>query len=216
MGFFKKKSTLSDLSGRSLEELLILAEAAEEPKDRYAILLQAEKADPDNLQVQRKLLLHGRWHERNPAKFDFSVIKCYLLHAFEHPEDHQPQEQQRMTRELFDDERLLRCLELTDNKPQFIREYLEDLAREYMQIFVSGDNRHVPRVFGISFKGSLVKYLAYPAKDIISNIFQSPYLNAEEARMLAQAFYRAFFEHAHGQVGELDKLLGPEIRALLK
>lgn len=216
MGFFRKKTTLLDLTGRSLKELLILAEATEDPKDRYQVLLEAEKINPSDLQVQRKLLLHGRWHERNPAKMDFSVIKCYLLHAFEHPENHLPQEQQRMTRELFDDKRLLRCLELTDNKPQFIKEYLEDLSREYMHIFVAADNSHIPRVFGVSFKGSLQKYLAVPAKDIISNIFQSPYLNAEEARVLAQAFYRAFYEHTHGQVSELDKLLGAEIRALLR
>lgn len=216
MGFFSKKTTLGDLSLRSLEELLILAEAAEDPKDRYAILLQAEKTDPNNLQVQRRLLLHGRWHERNPAKMDFSTIKCYLLHAFEHPEDHLPKEQQEMTRELFDDARLTRCLELTDNKPQFIREYLEDLSREYVHIFIAGDNRHVPRVFGFSLKSSLQKYLAVPAANIISNIFQSPSLNAEEARVLARAFYRAFYEYAHGQVSELDRLLGAEIRALLK
>lgn len=121
-----------------------------------------------------------------------------------------------MARELFDDRRLLRCLELAPDREAFLRSYLEELSREYMRVFVAADNRHIPRVFGISFKGSLAKYLAAPAKDILSNILSSPYLDEEEARVLARAFYRAFFEHAGGETGELDSRLGAQLRALLR
>lgn len=216
MRLFSKKSPLPDLEGKSPEELLMLVDSLADPKDKYAVLMKAETLEPDNLEVQRRLLLHGRWHERNPNKVDFSTIKSFLLNAFEHPEKHELSTQRAMARELFDDPRLQRCLELSQDKPAFLKAYLEDLSRDYMHIFVVGDNSHVPRVFGLSFKGGLQKYLALPARDIISNIFQSPYLNREEARVLAQAFYRAFYEYAHGQVSELDSRLGLELRALLK
>lgn len=216
MRLFSKKTPALELSGKSLDELLFLLDTLADPKDRYQVLLAAEALEPDNLITQRKLLLHGRWHERNPAKIDFSTIKSYLLHAFEHPEKHEPKEQRAMARELFDEPRLQKCLEITDDKPQFLKEYLEDLSRDYMQIFVISDNSHAPRVFGISLRGSLQKYLSAPANDIITNIFQSPYLNQEEATVLAKAFYRVFYEYANGQVGELHKLLGDEVRALLK
>lgn len=213
---FSRKSKAPQLEGKSLEELLFLAETQADPVVRHAALTRAEMLAPDNLDIQRALLLLGRLHERSPRAMDFSVIKSYLLHAFEHPEEHPPQEVRQMARELFDDRRLLRCLELAPDREAFLRSYLEELSREYMRVFVAADNRHIPRVFGISFKGSLAKYLAAPAKDILSNILSSPYLDEEEARVLARAFYRAFFEHAGGETGELDSKLGAQLRALLR
>ena len=216
MPLFSKKSALPDLVGKTQEELLFLADTAEDPRLVHHCLNRAEELAPDNLDVKRRLLLQGRLHERDPKRFDLSVIKCYLLHAFEHPEAHTPEEARRMARELFDDPLLLRCLELAGDREAFLRGYLEDLSRDYMRIFVASDNTHVPRVFGISFKGSLHRYLAVPSRDIILNILSSPFLKEGEAAVLAKAFYRAFFEHARGESRELDALLGAEVRAQLR
>jgi len=212
---FSKKSPQPDLANMGLEDLLFVARTQQDPVWRHQALTRAEQLVPENLEVQRALLLHGRLHERDPKKMDFSVIKCYLLHAFEHPEDHPPEEARRMARELFEEARLLRCLKLATDPEAFLREYLQELAREYMRIFVAADNRHIPRVFGISFRGSLARYLAAPACDILRNILSSPHLNEEEARLLARAFYRAFYEFTGGDVTSLDSRLGPQLRGLI-
>ncbi len=182
----------------------------------HRCLIRAEELAPNDPDIQRRLLMLGRLHERDPKRFDLSVIKCYLLHAFEHPDKHTPEEARRMARELFDDPRLARCLALAGDREAFLRGYLEELSREYMRIFVVSDNSHVPRVFGFSFKGSLHRYLAVPARDIIMNALSSSWLNGEEAVVLAKAFYKAFYEHAHGESRELDTLLGAEVRAQLR
>lgn len=212
---FRKSKALS-LDGLGVEALLYEADTRQDPVIAHQALMLAESLEPDNLEVQRRLLLLGRLHERNPRQPDYSVIKCYLLHAFEHPEEHTEAQQKQMARELFDDPRLLRCLQLAQDQAAFLREYLEELSREYLRVFVAADSRHVPRVFGVSFRGSLQKYLAQPARDILCNLLSSPFLSAQEAGLAARAFYRAFFEYAHGDVRGLDQMLGAEIRAQLR
>lgn len=216
MPLFSKKSQLPDVEKMTLDQLLFLADTQDDPKIIYLALNRAAELSPDDLAIQRRLLLLGRLHERDPHKMDFSVIKSYLLHPFEHPEKHKPEEIRQMAHDLFEETRLKRCLELAPDPDAFLRSYFEELSREYVNIFVAADNSHVPRVFGISFKGGLSRYLAIPGRDIISNIFSSPYLSKEEATVLAKSFYKAFYDHTHGEVRELDKLLGAEICGLLR
>jgi hypothetical protein len=199
----------------SLEELLFEARTRQDPVQIHKALSLAEALSPDNLEVHRGLLMLGRLYQRNPRQPDFSLIKCYLFHSFEHPEHHREQALRDMARELFDDERLARCMQLSSDPDSFLRAYLEDLAREYMRIFVAGDTSHFPRVFGMSFKGGMQKYLAVPARDIITNMLCSPFLSPREAVLLARAFYRAYYEHAQGDVSALDELLGAAVCARL-
>ncbi|HSK69422.1 MAG TPA: hypothetical protein VLA21_09205 [Candidatus Limnocylindria bacterium] len=215
MPLFGKKPAPPDLSGKTREELMFLADTADDPAAVRLALLKAEEMDPADTEVQRRLILQGRLHERDPKRPDMSVIKSYLLHAFEHPEDHPPEQERAMARELFDDERLVRAMGLSPDPQAFLRRVLEDLSREYIRIFLLGDSRHVPKVFGISFRHSAEKYIARPARDVIANIFSSPYLSETESRTLARAFYRAFHEESRGDTKELDLQLGPQLRAQL-
>lgn len=216
MPIFKAKKKAPDLTGLSLEQLLYEADTRDDPKDVYAALRKAEELAPENLPVQRRLLMHGRLHERDPRRIDFSVIKCHLLHAFEHPETHNENELRAMAREIFDAPRLMRCLELALEKDAFLREYLRDLSREYIRVFIAPDHTHSPKLLGFSFKGSLPKQLARPAADILLNVLSSPFLNAQEADTLAKAFYGAFHEAMQGEVRELDRLVGAETYARLR
>ncbi len=216
MPFFSKKSPAMDLEGLPLEEYLHIAETEEDPVLIHEALSRAEALAPEDLDIQLKLLLLGRLHERNPKRFDFHVIKSYLLHAFEHPEAHPEEERRRMIREIFDHERLRRATSLAPDAKSFLDQYLLALSRDYMRLFVGGDNSHVPRVFGFTFKGSLAKYLAVPARDIIAGIFSDDNLTQEEAKALGKAFYRAFYDYTNGEVKDLDKNLGPQLRALLR
>jgi|LSQX01.1.fsa_nt_gb hypothetical protein len=216
MGFFSARKQPKNLDLLSLEELLFEADVQQDPQVVYRALTRAEALAPEDLAVQRRLLLHGRLHERSPRTMDLSVIPCYALHAFEHPEQHGETAQQEMIRGLFDGERLKRCLALTDAPEQFLADYLLELSRAYMRIFVAPDTSHAPRVFGISLKGSLQRYLAVPARDIVMNILSSPFLSPAESIPLAKAFYRAFYEHAQGDTQALDALLGADICAQLR
>lgn len=216
MPLFSKKPQTQDLTGLGLEQLLLFADASNDPVQKYQALLLAEQKDPQSLPVQRRLLLLGRLFERNPRQADYTIIPCYLFHAFEHPEDHPMQTQQQMVRELFESERLQRCLALAPDPAAFLAEYHQELAREYLRIFIAGDNSHIPRVFGISLRGSMARYLALPCRDVISNILSSPYLSKQEADSLAKTFYKGFYQFHQGEIAQLDKLLGPQILALLR
>lgn len=216
MPLFKKKTVQPDYDNLSLDQLLFEADTKDDPQAVYAALKKAEQLDPMNLDIQRRLLLHGRLHERDSRHVDFSVIKSHLLNSFEHPEKHREEDIRKMHRALFDEEQLQKCLAMAQDSAAFHQRYLEDLSKDYIRIFLAPDSSHSPRVFGISFKGNLQKYLAVPARDIISNILSSPYLGSGEAIMLAKAFYRAFYEYAQGEVRELDSRLGAEIRAQLR
>ena len=216
MGFFSARKQPKNLDLLSLEELLFEADVQQDPQVVYQALTRAEALAPEDLAVQRRLLLHGRLHERSPRTMDLSVIPCYALHAFEHPEQHGETAQQEMIRGLFDGERLKRCLALCDQSERFLSDYLLELSRAYMRIFVAPDTSHAPRLFGISLKGSLHRYLAVPARDILMNILSSPFLTPTESIPLAKAFYQAFYEHGQGDTQALDALLGAEIRAQLR
>ena len=216
MPLFSKKAPKMNLDGLPIEEYLHIAETEDDPVIIHEALTRAEALAPDNLDIQKRLLLLGRLHERNSKRFDFSVIKSYILHAFEHPEAHSDAQREQMIREVFDHPQLKKALALAPDPDAFMQDYLLALSRDYVRMFVGGDNSHVPRVFGISFKGSLSKYLAVPASDIITNILSSPLLSETEGKMLAKAFYRAFYDYVAGEVKELDKNLGPQMRALLR
>ena len=44
------------------------------------------KEQLEGIELAEEKLYLGRLYERSTRTVDFSVIKCYLLHAFEHPE----------------------------------------------------------------------------------------------------------------------------------
>ena len=215
MSWRKKTQTPEIPDNMTVMELIHEARMAQDPRHAYALLKRAEVLAPDSIEVQRALLMHGRLHERDRRAPDFSVIKSYLLHAFEHPEKHSEEQQRQMVRELFDDKRLQHCLALAQDPQAFLRDYLKDLAQEYMRIFIAGDNSHVPRVFGISNRSSMHRYLAVPAADLLHNVFLCPFLSEEEQLQVGKAFYEAFYRQVDGNTKELDRKLGAQLCARL-
>ncbi len=186
-----------------------------DPKKRYALLLEAEKANPDNLNVQKALLLHGRWHERDRRKLDFSVIKCYLLHAFEEPKAHTAIQREQMVDELFHEERLGRAMSIAPDPRSFLQEYLTALSQEYIRLFLKGSSKHMRPVFGFAPAGKPSKLLAAPAAGMIRSMLGDPLLTDEEQETLARAFYEGFDLECEGETGHLDAALGADL-ALLK
>ena len=59
---------------------------AADPVKKKKLLDQAEALCPDSLHVQREKLYLGRLWQRDLKNIDYHLIKCYLLHVFEAPE----------------------------------------------------------------------------------------------------------------------------------
>lgn len=216
MGLFRKTYQTPEMKGLSARELLARARGASDPRDAYAYLIQAETLEPDCLAVQRELLMRGRLHERNPKHISFFVIKSYVMHAFEHPEKHEERERQRMIREIFDHPRLQRCLALAERPDAFLEDYLQELCRDYMRIFIMPDTTHRPSVLGITVSGRMPAAMAVPGGEVLRNILSSPWLSEREQTLLGKAFYRAYGACMNGAVQPLDARLGENIARLLE
>ncbi len=194
--------------GEDIPGLLRRAQEESDPKKRYALLQKAEEAAPENLRVQLALLLHGRLHERDGRKIDFSVIKCYLLHAFEEPEAYPPARREEMFRELFSQERLVKAMDMAPDGKGFLREYLTALSGEYIHLFLRGSSRHMKPVFGFAPAGKPSRLLAAPAAGMIRRMAGEQALSGDQREMLAGAFYQAYVNEFQGETAYLDEALG--------
>ncbi|MBE5782415.1 MAG: hypothetical protein E7329_03760 [Clostridiales bacterium] len=184
-------------------------------RERYEQLLMKEQENPGDLSVQRELLLLGDHWKKDRKNPDPSLIKCYLFHVFEHPESHSEAQQKKMAREFFDAPRLKKCLALAKDPEAFMKEYLGEMAREYVDIFIWHQKEHVPSLFGFVPPKRIPLYLSLPMGDVIRNIFLCPFLSVAEQQLLSGAFYRACYGFLNGQTEHLDENLGAEVRALI-
>lgn len=62
--------------------------------------------------------------------------------AFEHPEKYSEEGLKSAAGRCFRDPRLMRCLALASDPQAFTEQYLDDLAEEYMRVFIAGDSSH--------------------------------------------------------------------------
>lgn len=216
MGLFAKKYAPPRMEGMDMDTLYARGRSAQDPRDAHAFLSRAAEIAPSDLRIQKELLLRGDLHKRDPQRISFHVIKCYLLHTFEHPEQHEENEQKRMAREIFDHEQLERCLHLAPDREQFMKEYLEELCAEYVRLFIAGDTTHTRAVLGVTLTSKQPAYLAEPAFDVIDNILSFPHYSQEEKTLLAGAFYRAYRTFMEGRTEPLDEKLGNALGRLIR
>lgn len=210
MAFFAKKK-LTVPKDADTNKLLQLARETDDPTFQHKLLLRAEILSPESLQVQKALLMLGRLYERKQNIGDFSLIKCHMLDAFDHPQNYTDEILRAKTREIFDHPRLHKCLELAKNPDAFMQEYLDEICRQYIFLFIAGSSSRSPSLFGIRLgKGTNDKLAAYMA-DILRRILLSPYLEIKEQLLLAKTFYKACYSFFDGGVNKLHGLLGEEI-----
>lgn len=212
---FSKRYSPPRVDDLDVAALLSRARNAKDPRDAHAYLTHAEALAPQNLSVQRELLMRGNLHLRDSRRPSFHVIKCYLLHALEHPEAHDEAEQHRMIREIFDHPRLARCLSLSSTPDIFLRDYLQELCADYVRIFILPDASHRRDILGFSLPAALAATMAAPAYDVLHNIFLSPDLSQQEQQQLASAFYRAYAAQMNGRTQPLDERLGDTLSQLI-
>lgn len=207
---------MKEITPASHETYLALARQEKDPLKKQVLLAQAERIAPEDLAIQKELLLLGDLYKRDGKNPDPRLIKCYLFHIFEHPECHAEEEQEKMAREIFHHPRLQRCLSLAPVPQEFLKDYLLSLSDAYIDIFIRNERSHVPALFGFVPPKRLIRFLSLPAADVIRNIFLCPFLTQEEQALLAGSFYRAFYQYVNGQTEKLDETLGEEIRALIQ
>lgn len=195
--------------------LLSMAVEEEEPVRKEKCLLKAADIAPHDLEVQKALLLLGDLARRDPKKVDFSVIKCYVLHAFEHPEQHDEDTQKRMVREIFDHPQLHKCLSLAVDQHAFMRDYLGALCREYLHTFIEGQREHTGGWLGFQWIGRRVKALSMPCADMVRHMLLCPFMTEAESTLLISVFYRECLSFL-GETKYLDGALGDAICRLIR
>ena len=216
MGLFVKKYAPPRMDGMDVDTLYARGRSAQDPRDAHAFLARAAEIAPDDLRIQKELLLRGNLHNRDPHNITFHVIKCYLLHAFEHPEKHDEAEKKRMAREIFDHEQLNRCLAIAPDQEAFMKDYLQALCAEYVRLFIAGDTSHTRAILGITIGSKQPVFLSIPAYDVICNVLNCPHFSEDEKTLLAGAFYRAYHAHMDGRTEPLDEKLGNLLGRLIR
>lgn len=208
---FGKKRLKEVPMDADVNALLDMSRKETDPVFRHKLLMRAKDINPDDIAVQRAILMLGKLHEKSNKGVDFTKIKCYILHVFEHPEKHSEDDIKSYAMELFNDPQLLLCLRLANDSKDFLEKYLLEIFSDYIRIFVAGDSSNVPSVFGIRPKHSMGRYLAKPMADIISNMMSCPYFTKEQQQLASGLFYRRCFQFLGGDIKWLDEELGTEI-----
>ena len=197
---------LSPAAREADEEALINLRGEKDPVLKYTALTALERENPNSLSVQYALLMHGRLHERNPKKLDYSVIKCYLLHPDEEPDRHPPDERKAFAREIFDHPRLIKCLDLSPDPDAFRTRYLRDLCDAYIGLFLLGSSLYSGSFMGLFRSNHPEKTLAPPAASMMLAIRRDAHLSEDESASLAEAMYQAF-ESRFRDTSHIDRLL---------
>ena len=159
------------------------------PARQYAIIQEALEENPDDFEANEALLFLGRLHEKRRGRdIDFSVIKCHLLCIYDGPERLSASEYGAKHHELFEGEQLRRTMALAQNPAAFFGAYLARMAREYIDLFIRGDNRYATWGFGFSRSmDSLAKSCAEPVRQMIERIRADDLLDDAGRERMARA-----------------------------
>ncbi len=124
---------LPDDGGR--QALLKAADAEEDALLRRERLLAAREAWPDDYEIERRLLYIGRLYERG-GRPDFYRIPFWPLQALEKPREFSAKERARMMAAFFENPEIPRVCALAPDEDTFWRDYLDEMAKEYVALFI--------------------------------------------------------------------------------
>lgn len=178
--------------------------------ERKKILNQGLNACPDSREIKWELLFVGTEEQKKKrvVSLDFSIIKCYILEIYRTPGNFSGERRDRMCAQLFDDPQLQETCALFDDPQQKQREYLQRLCREYLEIFLEGNNEIMGNWFGIRLERNKDKKLAVPIAKMIKEIKKDGKLLPEQQELLVQSLVQAYAGKTGGKTEYLDGLLG--------
>ena len=160
--------------------------------ERKKILEEAKKACPEDPAVDWELLFIGT-PDPKPKRgvIDFSIIKSWLLQIYRKPGDFTREKRNEMRRELFEGNQLQNVLASSADPEGKMREYLERLCREYIDIFLKEDNQLMGNLFGFRIGRNRDKVLENAVNGMIQLIEADKDLTVQQGQMLKEAMIRA-------------------------
>ena len=160
--------------------------------ERKEILERARAACPGDPGIEWELLFIGTPDPKpQRGKLDFSIIKSWLLQIYRKPDDFSAEKRNAMRHELFHGAQLQSVLASCENPEQKMREYLERLCREYVDIFLKEDNQLMGNIFGLRIGRNRTKILENAVEEMIRRAEGDELLSDEEKQMLRESMIRA-------------------------
>ena len=174
---------------------------------RKGILLKGQQACPDSREIAWELLFIGKPEAKRPKTIDFSIIKSWILEIYWNPGKFSAERKDRLRGQLFDDPELVRTLQMFPDPEKKQREYLERLCKEYVELFLEGNNQVMGGIFGFRLERNKDKRIAVPVAQMITNIRADEKLLPEQREQLWKILYQAYGVRTGGKMEYLDELL---------
>lgn len=175
--------------------------------ERKKILRKGLEACPGSREIEWELLFIGEEEKKKGRVFDFSIIKCWALEFYRKPQDFSEEKKDKMRSGLFDDPEVMQCVSRFDNPEEKQNEYLQRLSREYVELFLEGNNQVMGNIFGFQIERNKEKKLAVPVAEMIGRIREDEKLLPEQREQLWKALYHGYAARTGGKTGYLDERL---------
>ena len=183
------------------------AQATTSYPKRKEILLKGQQACPDSREIAWELLFIGKPEAKRPKAIDYSLIKSWILEIYWNPGSFSEERKDRFRAQLFDDPELVRTLQMFPDPEKKQREYLERLCKEYVELFLEGNNQVMGGIFGFRLERNKDKRIAVPVAQMIANIRADEKLLPEQREQLWKILYQAYGVRTGGKMEYLDELL---------
>ena len=202
----------------TVDECLALCGKEEDPREKRRLLEHALALEPDDLRANRALLMLGGLGIAKRNIPDFSLIKCYLLTAFEKPDLFGPDKRREMEREIFDHPLLIRCLGLCpeEERGRFLHDYVQEMCDTYGQLFIASSSEHSGGLMGFSTAGSRSRAQSAPLAAMLTNILDSKDLSVGERMLLLRAMHQSARTLLGADMQRLYGRLEPRVMAALE
>ena len=183
------------------------AQATTSYPKRKEILLKGQQACPDSREITWELLFIGKPEEKRLKAIDYSIIKSWILEIYWNPGSFSEERKDRFRAQLFDDPELVRTLQMFPDPEKKQREYLERLCKEYVELFLEGNNQVMGGIFGFRLERNKDKRIAVPVAQMIANIRADEKLLPEQREQLWKILYQAYGVRTGGKMEFLDEAL---------
>ena len=175
--------------------------------ERKKILLKGLEACPGDRELEWELLFVGEKGRQRGQVFDFSIIKSWVLEIYRQPGIFSADRRNSMREQLFDAPQLKACLDKFENPEKKQQEYLDRLCREYIELFLEGNNQIMGNIFGFRIDRNKEKKLAAPVGEMIARIKADEKLSPQQREQLWKTLYQAYGARMDGKMEYLDELI---------
>ena len=177
---------------KEVQEWIQKAMKATSLPERKKILEQAKKEYPDEPEIDWELLFIGSPDPKPPkGKMDFSIIKSWLLQIYRKPEDFSGEKRDAMRFELFHSPQLEAALAAAENPEGRMRDYLDRICREYINIFLKEDNLLMGNLFGLRIGRNRDRVLENAVAEMVQQVETDEQLTDEQKKMLSESLVQA-------------------------